>query len=133
MLRNSTLQVFVTKTTDEKKLKKELMELDPLFFEKCLLLVDKRISIKRNTGSVVKGDDIHWNITSPNRSLNSTEQNKTANIGMNPTIIYRRYEDAGEKSESKLNNKSLNSINSISSNENSDDSQKLDFDNRKKF
>lgn len=147
MLTNSTLEIFVTKTTDEKKLRNELKELDEHFYKKCLVQIEKRKSIKRNTGSVVKEDDTRRNITSPTRSLNSSKQNETASIGMNPNIHQQddqkceksvcveimRYEDAVENSKSKLNYESLNSINSISSNENSDDSQKLDFDNKNKF
>lgn len=147
MLTNSTLQIFVTKTTDVKKLKNELKELDENFYKKCLLQIEKRISIKRNTGSLLKEDYTHRNITSPTRSLNSSKQNETASIGMNPNnhqqddqkcetsvcVEIMRYEDAVENSKSKFNYESLNSINSISSNENSDDSQKLDFDNRNKF
>lgn len=148
MSTNSTLQVFVTKTTDEKKLRNELKELDLNFYEKCLIDIEKRKLMRRNTGSVVKGDDIHWNVASPTCSFNSTKQNEIANIVMNPTkhqligdqkseksvcLESNRYEDAVEKTESKLKNESLNSISSISSNENSDDSQKLDFDNRDKF
>lgn len=147
MLTNSTLEIFVTKTTDEKKLRNELKELDEHFYKKCLVQIEKRKSIKRNTGSVVKEDDTRRNITSPTRSLNSSKQNETASIGMNPNIHQQddqkceksvcveimRYEDAVDNSKSKLNYESLNSINSISSNENSDDSQKLDFDNKNKF
>lgn len=84
MLTNSTLQIFVTKTTDVKKLKNELKELDENFYKKCLLQIEKRISIKRNTGSLLKEDYTHRNITSPTRSLNSSKQNETASIGMNP-------------------------------------------------
>lgn len=56
-----TLQLCVKQATDEKKLKDELKGLDPKFYAKCLFLIDKRKSMKRNTGDVVKKDDIKWN------------------------------------------------------------------------
>lgn len=36
------------------KLRDELKELDPKFYAKCLVFIDKRKSVKRNTGDVVK-------------------------------------------------------------------------------
>lgn len=60
---DNTLQLYVKQTTDEMKLKDELKELDPKFYAKCLVLIDKRKSMKRNTGDVVKRDDIEWNKT----------------------------------------------------------------------
>lgn len=56
-----TLQLCVKQTTDEMKLKDELQKLDPKFYAKCLVLIDKRKSMKRNTGDVVKTGDIEWN------------------------------------------------------------------------
>lgn len=87
MLTSSTLELFVDKATDEKKLRNELIGLDPQFFVKCLLLIDKRKSKKRNTGNVVKKDDIDWDIhvPLPTLSFGSTKQNETAYIVMNPT------------------------------------------------
>lgn len=76
-LADSTLQLLVKKATDEKKLKDELKELDPKFYAKCLVLIDKRKSMKRNTGDVVKKDDIDWNKPSPNHSFESTKQNES--------------------------------------------------------
>lgn len=43
------------------KLRDELKELDPKFYAKCLVLIDKRKSVKRNTGDVVKKDDVELN------------------------------------------------------------------------
>lgn len=60
---DNTLQLYVKQTTYEMKLKDELKELDPKFYAKCLVLIDKRKSMKRNTGDVVKRDDIEWNKT----------------------------------------------------------------------
>lgn len=51
---DSTLQLLVKKATDENKIKDELKELDPKFYAKCLVLIDKRKSMERNTGDVVK-------------------------------------------------------------------------------
>lgn len=76
-LADSTLQLLVKKATDEKKLKDELKELDPKFYAKCLVLIDKRKSMKRNTGDVVKKDDIDWSKPSPNHSFESTKQNES--------------------------------------------------------
>lgn len=76
-LTDSTLQLSVKKTTDEKKLRDELKELDPKFYAKCLVLIDKRKSMKRNTGDVVKKDDINWSKPSPNHSFESTKQNES--------------------------------------------------------
>lgn len=56
-----TLQLYVKQTTDEMKLNYELKELDPKFYAKCLVLIDKRKSMKRNTGDEVKKDDVDWN------------------------------------------------------------------------
>lgn len=70
---DSTLQLLVKKETDEKKLKDELKELDA----KCLVLIDKRKSMKRNTGDVVKKDDIDWSKPSRNHSFESTKQNES--------------------------------------------------------
>lgn len=47
------------------KLKDELKELDPKFYAKCLVLIDKR-TMKRNTGNEVKKDDIDWSKDSQN-------------------------------------------------------------------
>lgn len=60
---DNTLQLYVKQTTDEMKLKDGLKELVPKFYAKCLVLIDKRKSMKRNTGDVVKRDDIEWNKT----------------------------------------------------------------------
>lgn len=56
-----TLQLNVKQTTNEMKLRDALKELDPKFYAKCLVLINKRTSMKRNTGDVVKKDDIEWN------------------------------------------------------------------------
>lgn len=51
---DNTLQLYVKQTTDGMKLRDELKELDPKFYAKCLVFIDKRKSVKRNTGDVVK-------------------------------------------------------------------------------
>lgn len=58
---DNTLQLYVKQTTDEIKLRDELKELDPKFYAKCLVFIDKRKSVKRNTGDVVKKDDVELN------------------------------------------------------------------------
>lgn len=71
-----TLQLYVKQTTDEMKLKDELKELDPKFYEKCLVLIDKR-TMKRNTGDEIKKDDIDWSKDSQNYSFESTKLNES--------------------------------------------------------
>lgn len=61
LMTNNTLQLYVKQTTDEMKLRDELKELDPKFYAKCLVFIDKRKSVKRNTGDVVKKDDVELN------------------------------------------------------------------------
>lgn len=73
---NYTLQLYVKQTTDEMKLKDELKELDPKFYAKCLVLIDKR-TMKRNTGDEVKKDDIDWSKDSQNYSFESTKRNES--------------------------------------------------------
>lgn len=60
----SLLEVSVNKSTDVKELQNNLKKLNPTFFTKCRLKIEKQIVMKKNTGSLVKQNDDDRNIAS---------------------------------------------------------------------
>lgn len=65
MVTNSLLKVFVQKSTDEEELQNDLEELNPKFFTKCRLQIEKGKFTKKNTGSFVKKYDDDRNLVTP--------------------------------------------------------------------
>lgn len=57
MTTNSLLKVFVKKSTDEKDMQNDLKKLNPMFFTKCRLQIEKGKFMTKNTGSFVKKYD----------------------------------------------------------------------------
>lgn len=65
MVTNSLLKVFVKKSTDGKEMKNDLKKLNPKFFTKCRLQIEKGKFMKKNTGSFVKKNDDDRNLVTP--------------------------------------------------------------------
>lgn len=62
---NSLLKVFVKKSTDGEELQNGLKKLNPKFFTKCRLQIEKGKFMKKNTGSFVKKYDDERNLVTP--------------------------------------------------------------------
>lgn len=65
MVTNSLLKVFVKKSTDGKEMQNDLKKLNPNFFTKCCLQIEKGKFMKKNTGSFVKKNDDDRNLVTP--------------------------------------------------------------------
>lgn len=65
MFTNSLLKVFVQKSTDEKELQNDLEKLNPKFFTKCRLQIEKRKLMKKNTGKFVNKYDDDRSLATP--------------------------------------------------------------------
>lgn len=65
MVTNSLLKVFVKKSTDGKEMQNDLKKLNPKFFTKCRLQIEKGKFMKKNTGSFVKKNDDDRNLVTP--------------------------------------------------------------------
>lgn len=57
MVTNSLIKVFVNKSTDEEEMQNDLKKLNPKFFTKCRLQIEKGKFMKKKTGSFVKKYD----------------------------------------------------------------------------
>lgn len=68
MVTNSLLKVFVKKSTDGKEMQNDLKKLNPKFFTKCRLQIEKGKFMKKNTGSFVKKNDDDRNLVTPTLS-----------------------------------------------------------------
>lgn len=66
MVTNSLLKVFVIKSTDEKEMQNDLKKLNPKFFTKRRLQIEKGKFKKKNTGSFVKKYDAERNLVTQN-------------------------------------------------------------------
>lgn len=65
MVTNSLLKVFVKKSTDGKEMQNDLKKLNPKFFTKCRLQIEKGKFMKKNTGSFVTKNDDDRNLVTP--------------------------------------------------------------------
>lgn len=76
MLKNSSLQVLVTKETDENELRNDLMKINPKFYKESRLVMKRKV-IKRYTKTFIEIND-ERDVNAVNSCLRDfTKQNQT--------------------------------------------------------